>query len=257
MSEMAVLPYTVDNGIVTLTLNRPDKRNAINQAMVSSLKAHLERAADDLHARVVVIRGRGKDFCAGADLEELAQISSRSQEENFEDALSLGELFIQIRRHPLPVIALVKGCALAGGCGLATACDIVLARDDSEFGYPEIHLGFVPAMVMAILRRKVPEGQAFELIVTGDRLSAEDARALGLVTRVFPTFTYTENVKHYLQVFGKKPRAAVIFTKKLLYELDDLDFESGIRRGAEVNAEARMTEECREGVRRFLEKSSE
>ncbi len=255
MNELPVLPYTVDNGIVTLTLNRPEKRNAINQAMVTSLKAFLERAAEDPAARVVVITGRGKDFCAGADLEELEQIVTLSQEENLEDALSLGELFIQIRRHPLPVIALVKGRALAGGCGLATACDIVLARDDSEFGYPEIHLGFVPAMVMAILRRKVSQSQAFELVVKGDRISAEEARDLGLVTRIFPAFTYAENAKQYLQVFGKKSRAAVILTKKLLYELDDLDFESGVRRGAEVNAEARMSEECREGVRRFLEKS--
>ena len=255
MNELPVLPYTVDNGIVTLTLNRPEKRNAINQAMVTSLKAFLERAAEDPAARVVVITGRGKDFCAGADLEELEQIVTLSQEENLEDALSLGELFIQIRRHPVPVIALVKGRALAGGCGLATACDIVLARDDSEFGYPEIHLGFVPAMVMAILRRKVSQSQAFELVVKGDRISAEEARDLGLVTRIFPAFTYAENAKQYLQVFGKKPRAAVILTKKLLYELDDLDFESGVRRGAEVNAEARMSEECREGVRRFLEKS--
>ena len=255
MNELPVLPYTVDNGIVTLTLNRPEKRNAINQAMVTSLKAFLERAAEDPAARVVVITGRGKDFCAGADLEELEQIVTLSQEENLEDALSLGELFIQIRRHPLPVIALVKGRALAGGCGLATACDIALARDDSEFGYPEIHLGFVPAMVMAILRRKVSQSQAFELVVKGDRISAEEARDLGLVTRIFPAFTYAENAKQYLQVFGKKPRAAVILTKKLLYELDDLDFESGVRRGAEVNAEARMSEECREGVRRFLEKS--
>ena len=257
MSELAVLPYTVDNGIVTLTLNRPDKRNAINQAMVASLKAHLERAAEDQDARVVVITGRGKDFCAGADLAELEQIATLSQEENLEDALSLGELFLDIRRHPLPVIALVKGRALAGGCGLATACDIVLARDDSEFGYPEIHLGFVPAMVMAILRRKVSELQAFELVVKGDRITAGDARDIGLVTRVFPAFTFAENAKQYLQLFGKKPRVAVVLTKKLLYELDDLDFEAGIRRGAEVNAEARMSEECREGVRRFLEKSSE
>ena len=113
----------------------------------------------------------------------------------------------------------------------------------------------MPAMVMAILRRKVSQSQAFELVVKGDRISAEEARDLGLVTRIFPAFTYAENAKQYLQVFGKKPRAAVILTKKLLYELDDLDFESGVRRGAEVNAEARMSEECREGVRRFLEKS--
>ncbi len=257
MSELSVLPYTVDNGIVTLTLNRPDKRNAINQAMVTSLKAFLERAAEDPDARVVVLTGRGKDFCAGADLEELQRIVVLSQEENLEDALSLAELFIQIRRHPLPVIALVKGRALAGGCGLATACDIVLARDDSEFGYPEIQLGFVPAMVMAILRRKVSETQAFELVVKGDRISAEEARDLGLVTRVFPAFTFSENAKQYLQMFGKKPRGAVMLTKKLLHELDDLDFESGIRRSAEVNVEARMSEECREGVRRFLEKSDD
>ena len=255
MNEFPVLPYTVDNGIVTLTLNRPDKRNAINQAMVSSLRSSLGRAAEDQDARVVVITGRGKDFCAGADLEELEQIVTRSEEENLEDALSLGELFIQIRRHPLPVIALVKGRALAGGCGLATACDIVLARDDSEFGYPEIHLGFVPAMVMTILRRKVPESLAFELVTKGDRISAQEARDMGLVTRVFPAFTYAENAKRYLQIFGKKPRTAMILTKKLLYELDDLGFESGIRRAAEVNVEARMSEDCREGIRRFLEKS--
>ena len=254
MNELPVLPYTVDNGIVTLTLNRPDKRNAINQAMVTSLKTFLERAAEDPDARVVVLTGRGRDFCAGADLEELQRIVALSREDNLEDALSLGELFIQIRRNPLPVVALVKGRALAGGCGLATACDIVLARDDSEFGYPEIHFGFVPAIVMAMLRRKVSETQAFELLVKGDPISAEEARDLGLVTRVFPAFTFSENAKQYLQVFGKKPRGAVILTKKLFYELDDLDFESAIRRGAEVNAEARTSEECREGVRRFLDK---
>ena len=170
MNELPVLPYAVDDGIVTLTLNRPEKRNAINQAMVASLRGFLERAAGDADARVVVITGSGKDFCAGADLEELARVVTLSQEENLEDALSLGELFISIRRHPLPVIALVRGRALAGGCGLATACDIVIAADDSQFGYPEIHIGFVPAMVMAILRRKVPESQAFELVVKGDRI---------------------------------------------------------------------------------------
>ena len=257
MNAFPVLPYTVDNGIVTLTLNRPDKRNALNQAMVKSLKAFLARAADDPAATVVVITGRGKDFCAGADLAELEQMVTLGQEENLEDALSLGELFIQIRRHPLPVIALVKGRALAGGCGLATACDIVIARDDAEFGYPEIHLGFVPAMVMAILRRKVPEVQAIELVTKGDRISAQEAKDIGIVTRVFPAFTHTENVKQYLQVLGQKSRAALIRTKKLLYDLDGMDFESGIRRGAEVNVEARMSEECRDGVRRFLEKSED
>ena len=112
-------------------------------------------------------------------------------------------------------------------------------------------------MVMAVVGRKVREGKTCELVTKGDRISAQEAKDLGLVTRVFPAFTHTENVKQYLQVFGKKSRAALVLTKKLLYDLDDLDFESGIRRGAEVNAEARMSEECREGIRRFLEKSDE
>ena len=257
VSASPLLPYTVDNGIATLTLNRPEKRNALNRGMVDALKASLARAAEDPDARVVVITGRGQDFCAGVDLAELDQMATLSEEENLEDALSLAELFFRIRRHPLPVVALVKGRALAGGCGLATCCDIVLARDDSEFGYPEIHLAFVPAMVMAILRRKVPESRAFELVVSGDRIPAPEARDLGLVTRVFPAFTYSENVKQYLQELVRKPRSAVMLTKKLLYELDDLDFGSGLRRGAEVNVEARMSEECRDGVRRFLEKSSD
>ncbi|MDA0311500.1 MAG: enoyl-CoA hydratase-related protein [Gemmatimonadetes bacterium] len=257
MSSFPVLPYTVDNGIVTLTLNRPEKRNALNQAMIAALKASLERAATDDAARVVVITGRGQDFCAGADLAELEQMASLSAEENLTDAMHLGALFLQMRHHPLPILAIVKGRALAGGCGLATACDIVLARDDSEFGYPEIHLGFVPAMVMAILRRRVPEARAFELVVSGDRISATDAERLGLVTRVFPAFTFYENVKKYMQVLVQKPRSALSLTKKLLYEQDSMDFESAIRRGAEVNVEARMSEECREGVRRFLEKSKE
>jgi methylglutaconyl-CoA hydratase len=154
-------------------------------------------------------------------------------------------------------VAVVKGRALAGGCGLATACDIVLARDDAEFGYPEVHLGFVPAMVMAILRRKVPESKAFELMLSGDRISATDAHELGLVTKVYPAFTFSENAKQYIQMVVTRPPNAVRLIKQLLYEIDGTDFDSGIRRGAEINVEARMSDECKEGVRRFLEKSAE
>jgi len=252
-----VLSYAVDDGIVTLTLNRPEKRNALNQAMVASLRASFERAATDPDARVVLLTGRGKDFCAGVDLAELAELVGGGEEDNLEDAMSLGELFIQMRRHPLPIVAVVKGRALAGGCGLATACDIVLARDDAEFGYPEVHLGFVPAMVMAILRRKVPESKAFELLLSGDRISATDAHELGLVTKVYPAFTFSQNAKQYIQRVVTRPPNAVRLIKQLLYEIDGTDFDSGIRRGAEINVEARMSDECKEGVRRFLEKSAE
>jgi methylglutaconyl-CoA hydratase len=252
-----VLRHEVADGIARLTLDRPEKRNALNGALVQALKDALSRAADDEAVRVVALAGAGSDFCSGADLAELERIATMSERENLEDARSLGALFRQMRHHPRPIVAVVHGRALAGGCGLATACDVVLARSDAEFGYPEVHLGFVPALVMTILRRKVGEGRAFELVAQGDRLSAVEARALGLVNRVFEPHAFQAEVDEYLGALAKKPPSALALTKSLLYELDGLDFDAGIERGAEVNARARMTDACRDGVRRFLERSKE
>ena len=250
-----VLLYDVADGVATLTLNRPEKRNALNGVLVEALKAGLDRARADEDVRVVTLRGAGKDFCSGADLAEMERIATMGREENVEDARTLGALFRQMRRHPQPVVAVVHGRALAGGCGLASACDLVLARDDAEFGYPEVHLGFVPALVMTILRRKVGEGQAFELVAQGDRFDVHEARRLGLVNRVFDADDFDAEVEDYLSRLARKPASAVTMTKALLYELDDLDFDAGLERAAEVNADARMTEACKAGVRRFLEKS--
>lgn len=255
--KSAVLRYGVADGIATLTLNRPEMRNALNAELVRALKDGLAQAEADVSVRVVALRGAGKDFCSGADLAEMERIATMGLEENVEDARSLGALFRQMRAHRQPVVAVVHGRALAGGCGLATACDLVLARDDAELGYPEVHLGFVPALVMTILRRKVGEGEAFHLVTQGDRFGAEEARRLGLVTRVFSTASFDSDVSRYLQRLAAKPVSAVSMTKNLLYELDDLDFEAGLERAARVNAEARMTDACKEGVRRFLEKSKE
>jgi methylglutaconyl-CoA hydratase len=250
-----VLLYVVDEGVATATLNRPDKRNALNTELVQALKDALDRAEADPSVRVVVITGAGKDFCSGLDLADLQQISDLSAEENLADARSLGSLFTRLRSHRLPVVAMVRGKALAGGCGLATACDVVLAQDDAQFGYPEVHLGFVPALVMAILRRKVSEAKAFDLVTGGGRISAVQAERLGLVTHVYPSTSFEEDAAGYASALASKPPVATAATKRLLYDLDGLGFEDAIERGAQVNAEARMTEECREGVRRFLDKS--
>lgn len=252
----AVLLYAVEEAVATLTLNRPDKRNALNGALIQALTDALDRAERDGDVRVIALRGAGEDFCSGADLAEMERISSMGFEENVEDARSLGELFRRMRAHPKPVVAVVHGRALAGGCGLASACDLVLARDDSEFGYPEVWLGFVPALVMTILRRKVGEGQAFDLVAQGERFGAEEARDLGLVNRVYPADGFRAAADRYLERLAGKPASAVTMTKRLLYELDDLDFDGGLERAARVNAEARMTDACRAGVRRFLDKPS-
>jgi len=249
-----VLLVDVSGGVATLTLNRPDKRNALDAALVDALKDGIGRVADDPEVRVVVLRGAGRDFCAGADLAELQRISTMSDAENLRDARSLGELLLRMRALPKPLVAVVRGRALAGGCGLATACDLVLAHQDAELGYPEVHLGFVAAMVMAILRRKVTEGRAFDLVARGRRVTAAEARDLGLVNHVFPGATFEADVHALVQDLAERPPSAVALTKRLLYELDELSFPEGIERGAQVNVEARATEACREGVRRFLER---
>ena len=251
-----MLRYAVSpSGVATLTLDRPDKRNALNATLVADLKDALARAAEDPAVRVVCLRGNGPDFCSGADLAELEKIAGMGPEESLADAQSLGDLFVAMREHPKPLVAAVHGRALAGGCGLATACDLVLAADDAELGYPEVHLGFVPAMVMAILRRKVGEGRAFELVARGHRIGADQARELGLVQRVLPAADFDAGVRAYVDDLAERPPSALRLTKRLLYGLDGADFRAGIGRGAEVNAVARLTDACREGVRRFLDRA--
>ena len=251
MSE-GLLLKDLGDGILRLTLNRPEKRNALNQALVKALLGGLDEAVADPQVRVVALMGGGRDFCAGADLEEVAATQEQGSEAAMADAGLLGELFVRIRKCPKPVVAVVKGRALAGGCGLASACDLVLAHEDGEFGYPEVHLGFVPAMVMTILRRKVGESVAFELVVRGSRIGAQEAADIGLVNQVIPDDVFQPAVHEYLTDLAGRPPGAVALTKRLLYGLDAVGFEEGIARGAEVNTVARLTDECRAGVRRFL-----
>jgi len=255
MPEAGVLRVEIAEGVATFTLNRPDRRNALNGELVQALRGAFAGALIDPEVRVIVLTGEGRDFCSGADLEELESIADMGPEESLQDASELGELFTDMRLHPRPIIAVVRGRALAGGCGLATACDLVLAEEGAEFGYPEVHLGFVPAMVMAILRRKIGESRAFELVTRGHRISATEALDLGLVARVFPADGFQEAVGAYATDLAGRPPSAVELTKRLLYGLDGVSFQEGIRRGAEVNVVARMTDACREGVRRFLRKA--
>jgi methylglutaconyl-CoA hydratase len=245
-----------DAGIARIILNRPDRRNALSRALVEELKDSLALADADERIRVAAISGAGPDFCAGADLEEVRDTVEEGVLSSLDDAESLGELFLLIRRMEIPVVAAVHGRALAGGCGLATACDLVLASSDAHFGYPEVRLGFVPAMVMAILRRSVGEKQAFELISLGETIGAERAFAIGLVNRVLPAGEFAEGANEFLADLAARSASAVSLGKRLLYQIDGSSFEAAIRAGAQVNALARLTDDCREGVGRFLDRRS-
>jgi len=249
-----VVVYSVDGAIAHVTLNRPEKRNALNDALIAGIKEGLQKAAADENVRVVVISGAGKDFCSGADLSAIQKIAGASVAENSEDARSLLELFLLIRQVPVPVIAAVTGRALAGGCGLASACDLVLASQSARFGYPEVKIGFVPAMVMAILRRNVSEKRAFELITRGEEISAQQAKEFGLVNQVFNDETFAADVEAYAKRFAELSKQAIALTKALLYQIDGLAFPEALETGADVNVIARMSEDCQKGIRKFLKK---
>src|SRR5215210_4980209 len=197
MTENPPVLYAVEGHIALVTLNRPEKRNALNDELVAGLKESLREADAREAVRAVLLTGAGADFCSGADLSALRKISEGSVSDNLEDARSLMELYALIRRVRVPVVAAVRGRALAGGCGLATACDVVLAAASARFGYPEVKIGFVPAMVMAILRRNVSEKRAFELITRGAQISAEEAERIGLINHVFDDAAFETEVEKY------------------------------------------------------------
>ncbi len=243
---------SLDAGVLTLTLNRPDKRNALDTATLDALQAALAQAELDSQVRVVAIRGAGKDFCAGADLNELLASAEKSLAENEAAALRMGGLFVRIRTLSKLVVAVVHGRAFAGGAGLATACDLVLAASSAQFAYPEIQRGFVPAMVMTMLRRAVGEKIALDLAVTGRVLSAAEAQTAGLISRAIPDADFEQTVSSVLNGLAATSANALALTKRQFYELDGVSFAEGIGLGARVNALARAHPDFRTAIAAFL-----
>jgi methylglutaconyl-CoA hydratase len=255
MSSYQKIRYHVEAGIARLILNRPEKRNALDAELISEIKDAVHASARDQQVRVVLLSGAGADFCSGADLSGLQRAREAGVLDNMADARKMAELFVDMRRHPRPIVAAVRGRALAGGCGLATAADIILASESAHFGYPEVNIGFIPAMVMAILRRSLSEKRAFELIATGEIISAQAAMDFGLVNRIFADETFEIDVDAYAGKLAAKSASAVSLSKHLLYHMDGMSFESAIEAGVHLNAIARATEDCKQGIDRFLKKS--
>jgi methylglutaconyl-CoA hydratase len=240
------------DGVATLTLNRPDKRNALDRRTIAELGAALEACDLAADVRVVAVRGAGKDFCAGLDLDELLATADLSAEENERRAMELGEIFLALRALPKVTVAAVEGRALAGGCGLATACDLVVARTGAQLGYPEIKRGFVPAIVTTMLGRAVGEKAAFDLVATGRLVVAEEAEQLGLVSRVIPAEDFEDELAGLLAQLASFSPSALALIKHQFYQVEDLGFEAGIRLGARVNAAARLTPDFKRTIAAFL-----
>jgi methylglutaconyl-CoA hydratase len=244
----------VAGGIATLTLNRAEKRNALDRRMIAELKAALTRCDLAAGVRVIALRAAGPDFCAGLDLEELLASAELAPEENERRAMELGEIFLALRALPKPSVAVVAGRALAGGCGLATACDLAVAKAGSQFGYPEIQRGFVPAMVMTMLRRSVGEKVAFDLAATGRLVAADEAERLGLISRVCPADAFEPEVTKLLEQLASFSPSALALIKSQLHQVEALGFEAGVTLGARVNSVARSTPEFKQSLQSFLKK---
>jgi len=252
MTSYQKILYAVEQGIARITLNRPEKRNALDGELISEVRDALRSSARDETVRLVLITGAGSDFCSGADLSGLERTFDAGVLDHMADARHMAELFVEMRHHPRPIIAAVRGRALAGGCGLATACDLIVAAESAKFGYPEVNIGFVPAMVMAILRRSLSEKRAFELISTGEIISAQTAADYGMINSIFADETFDLDVEAFVSKLASKSASAITLSKRLLYHMDSMGFEAAIESGVETNAIARMTDDLKRGVEKFL-----
>ncbi len=240
---------------VTITLNRPEKRNALDEETVVELTNAFQVAARDASAKVILLKGAGPAFCAGADLEYLRRIAEQSLEENRADSGKLATLFRSMYEVRKPVIAVVHGPALAGGCGLATVCDFILAGEmQSQFGYTEARIGFVAAVVMTFLIRRVGEGRARELTLGGHLLNAREAYDAGLVSAVVPDKGRNETAEELAdRLCTENSGTSMAFTKELIARLGGLNLLDALDFASNMNAAARMTPDCRQGIDAFLQ----
>ena len=239
--------------VLTLRLNRPDKRNALNVDLVTALKVALEKAEADEDLRTLVLTGAGSAFSAGADLSSLRAMRDAEPMENQHDSRHLAELFRRIYQHPMPVIAKIKGHAVGGGCGLATVCDFAYAAEGTKLGFTEVRIGFVPAIVMVFLRRTLGETQARDLLLRGRLVDATTAAELGLVTRAVPEGALDEAVKDLARELARETSgSAVALTKQMLARVPGMGLDEALDYAVQMNAFARGTDDCQAGIKAFL-----
>jgi methylglutaconyl-CoA hydratase len=248
------LEHDAETGATTIYLNRPDKRNALNAEIVDVLSAQLDTLRHNDDVRSVFIRGNGKAFCAGADLEEIKALQTAAVADNQANSHRLRDFFVKLYTFPKSTCAVVHGPALAGGCGLATCCDFVLATRDATFGYPEVKIGFIPAIVMVLLTHQIGERHARDLCLSGRTLDAEEARRVGLVNQVVVQADLDGAAHKLAEDLKRNAPQAMATVKRMFWRLHGMSTEDGLVWASDMNAMARSTDECKEGIAAFLEK---
>lgn len=252
---MSIVTYSTQARIATITLNRPEKRNALSAELIQELMAAFQKAELDNTVKAVILKAQGEAFCAGADLAYLKQLQHFSYEENLADSNRLKELFAKIYGFKKVVVAQVQGHALAGGCGLATVCDFIFAVPEARFGYTEVKIGFIPALVAIFLIRKLGEQKARNLLLSGELISAEKALELGLITRLVEAAQLEAAVNTFTrQLIESTSAQSLALTKELIARVQDLPLAEALDHAATMNAKARATEDCKRGISAFLAK---
>jgi methylglutaconyl-CoA hydratase len=248
--------YLVKDRVAYITINRPEKRNALNAALVADLSSLFDKAEHDNQVKIIILNALGDVFSAGADLDYLKQLQANSFEANLKDSNQLKNLFHKIYTHPKIVIAQVEGHAIAGGCGLATVCDFVFSTPESKFGYTEVKIGFIPAIVSIFCIRKIGESQTKQLLFTGDLISAARAKEINLINFI----TEKDKIEQEVLDFASKlcvsaSTQSLALTKQLITNVQDLPLTEALDYAAEMNAHARSTEDCKKGIDAFLNKN--
>src|SRR5712692_6988843 len=243
----------ITGNLATITLNRPEKRNAISTQRMAELQSALDEI-ERSHARVGILTGEGKAFCAGMDLDMLAAIGKQSPAENQEDSRRIAKLFRRIWSFPRPLIAAVNGAAYAGGCGVATLCDFTIAAPEAKFGYTEVRIGFLPAIVSVFLTRQIGEKRARDLLLTGRIFEAAEAKELGLANEIVPADQLLARAKELADVLIAASPSSLTRAKRLLTSAAAASVDADLERAVLENARIRCTPDFQEGVASFLEK---
>jgi methylglutaconyl-CoA hydratase len=251
--DYKTLLVAYDGSIATITLNRPDKRNAISYELIEELLAALDAVANS-SALVLILTGGGKAFCSGMDLDNLKELVGRSPEQSLKDSEIMARLFRSLYDFPRPTIAAVNGAAIAGGCGLATLCDFTLAVLEAKFGYTEVRIGFVPAIVSTFLLRQVGEKYARDLLLTGRIIGTEEAYRIGLINEIVAAEKLIERARELASQLMENSPASLVCTKRLLSDHARVQLDMQIQAAVRENAAIRATKDFREGISSFLEK---
>ena len=257
LDTLRFLQYEAHDRLAYITLNRPAKRNALSANVVTELKKAFEQAEADDEVKVIILRATGDVFCAGADLKYLQELQDNTYQENLADSTHLMQLFYQIYTLKKVVIGQVQGHALAGGCGLAALCDFTFAVPEARFGYTEVKMGALPAIVSVFLVRRLGEARAKQLLLSGDTISSQQALDYGLVTFLVEREQLAATVRDYaLRLARENSAHSMELTKELLARLPEMSLEDGLRYAARRNADARALDDSRRGIEAFLNKEA-